>query len=547
MLSSNSRRILILLFLSFVFLMFGNNFISLTNPDEVFYAGTAKEMIQQKTWLIPFLFGKPQFEKPIFTYWLLRLGFLMFGISNFGARLFPALFAMLGIMAVYFFCRQIYGNSRKAFICAFILMTSGFYIGLARTVFTDMIFSIFILLSLGFFFLGYLNKITKRAGILLYFVFLGFAVLTKGPLGFFIPSLVIIVFLAAKKEISFLFCKYSIWGFLLFILVASPWYCFMFIKFGNSFIQEFFYNDHIRRFFEAEHKGNDRWYFYPSSMVFTIFPWSIFTLAALLSLLKRLIVKKHSNLDLFLFCWVLVFFLAFQPAHSKLVSYIFPLFPALAVMTGDFIYEAVISNKRLFRILSLITATALLLLPLGLVWANLKYPTYVGSWRPIYGFFVIFIIFIATQFIILKRNSSVFPYVLACCNIIILFFVFLYHQKFEDYLSSKHAADYILSSCSTDSVILCSKPFVRGIRFYTNREVAVINIGGKNFFSPHPIPFLDTEEKVTNFFQNQHNTCCVLRESSLKDLECMIKNKYILGPVKKIGNEYIVTVQTIDH
>ncbi len=70
---------------------------------------------------------------------------------------------------------------------ALILMSSGLYIGLARTVFTDMIFTVFILLSLVSFFLAYCRREKKMLGILLFFIFSGLAVLTKGPIGFLVP------------------------------------------------------------------------------------------------------------------------------------------------------------------------------------------------------------------------------------------------------------------------------------------------------------------------------------------------------------------------
>lgn len=545
--NSNFQGVLILLILSFIFLMLGNNILSLTNPDEVFYAQTAKEMAQQKTWLAPYLFDKPQFEKPIFTYWLLRIGFMLFGVTSFGARFFPALFGIVGVVAVYIFCLLCYGDRKKAFLCALILMTSGLYIGLARTVFTDMIFSVFILLSLASFFLGYTKKNMKGAGIILFFIFSALAVLTKGPLGFLIPFLVATVFLTIRKEIGFLFCRYCFWGFLLTLLIVAPWYLFMLKKFGNSFIQEFFYNDHIRRFLEAEHKSNDTWYFYPLSTVLGVFPWSIFTVTSFIYLLRRLKEKNSLSIYYFLFSWIFTTLVVFQIAHSKLVSYIFPIFPALAVITGDFMYKTTIYNKRLIYFLLVATLGIFMLIAVGLLFAAAKYPMYVGSWAFLYSFVGIFIFVILIQLLILRRRPVFFPYMLACNVIIILSCTLLSHQMFDEYISSKHSADYLEKTCHANGVILCSKLFVRGIRFYTNKEVAVVILGGSNFFSPHPIPNLNTDEKVIHFLSSQQLTYGVLNKSSLIDMERITKNKFKLNLLKKIGDEYIVVVQAKEH
>ncbi|MDD5027484.1 MAG: hypothetical protein PHV58_03200, partial [Candidatus Omnitrophica bacterium] len=91
-------QILVLIGLAYVFLIMGNGAISLTNPDEVFYTQTAREMIQQKTWMTPYLFGQPQFEKPIFLYWMLRASIGIFGDTPFAARLPAALIALLGVV-----------------------------------------------------------------------------------------------------------------------------------------------------------------------------------------------------------------------------------------------------------------------------------------------------------------------------------------------------------------------------------------------------------------------------------------------------------------
>ena len=149
--SKHIKHIVILSVLAYFCFMFGNGLVSLTIPDEVFYTQTAKEMLNNHHWMTPYIFGQPQFEKPIFLYWLLKLGFLTFGINSFAARFFPSLFGILGVVAVYLLARIGFRDDKKAFICAIVMMTCGLYLGLARTVFTDLIFSVFILLALLFF------------------------------------------------------------------------------------------------------------------------------------------------------------------------------------------------------------------------------------------------------------------------------------------------------------------------------------------------------------------------------------------------------------
>ena len=544
---NNLKYILILMGLSYAFLMLGNGMVGLTNPDEIFYAQTAKEMIKEKAWLTPYLFNAPQFEKPIFLYWLLRIAFHIFGINNFSARFFPAIFACSGVIAVYLLGLIGFKNEKKAFISGLILMSSALYIGLARTVFTDMVFSIFILISLLSFFWAYSCKNWKGTGILLFFIFSACAVLSKGPLGFLMPSLIVAAFLFIKKDLKYLFSKYFLWGPFIFALVSFPWYLFMVKKYGSLFIQEFFYNDHVRRIFEAEHRANDKWYFYPLVMISGMFPWSVFAATATIYLFKNL-RRSTENIYLFLACWISAVLLICQPAHSKLASYIFPLFPAMAIMISDFIYNAVTGNKKERAVFYsfIITAIVLVIIPIALNIQVLPLSailTCASSKLSIYILLSLLTI-LATMFLIFVAKGEFLKsiYVLICFVPATLCVVPLIITDIEPLLSSKNACAYLLENYQVDNTILCSKPFVRGVRYYTDKPIAVMAPNRKNFFSPHPIPFLDSDEKVAGFLRNQSVSYCVFTKSSAQDIERLSK-EFDIEKLKVIGNEYIYKIE----
>jgi 4-amino-4-deoxy-L-arabinose transferase-like glycosyltransferase len=541
------KHIAILIGLSYGFFMLGNGIVSLTSPDEVFYALTAKEMIQHNTWLTPYLFDAPQFEKPIVVYWCLRVAFDLFGINPFAARFFPAIFACIGVIAVYLFCRIGFKNEKKAFLAGLILASSVIYIGLARTVFTDMILSVFILLSLLSFYWAYSCENRKGAGILLFFAFSACAVLTKGLLGFLMPFLTVAIFLAIKKDLKYLMSRYFLWGLPVFVLICFPWYILMIKMYGSAFIQEFFYNDHIRRVLEAEHKASDTWYFYPLMMIAGMFPWSVFIPNAVIDLYKNL-RKTRDNTHLFLAIWIAVVFLICQVAHSKLVSYIFPLFPALAIIIVIFIYDTVADNKKEKAVLRCFTITAIIcaVILIGLIAAVLPLPGIsipVSSKLPFYILIFLLAILTAALFIFVRRGGYLKSvYVLACFIPAILCVAPLVMPDFEPSISSEKACAYLLNNYKVDNTILCSKSFARGVRYYTNKPVAVMAPHGKNYFSPHPIPFLDTDQKAVSFLRNQPVTYCVIKESSIKDFKGL-KEEFKIEQLKVIGNTCILKIE----
>lgn len=550
---NNLKYILILCSLSYLFLILGNGIFSLTNPDEVFYAQTAKEMVQHHSWMTPYLFDKPQFEKPIFLYWMMRIAFIIFGINGFAARFFPAVFAFLGVIATYLLCVLGSKDQKKAFITSLIVMSSLLYIGLARTVFTDMIFSVFILFSMVSFFWAYERQGRKALGILLFFIFSALAVLTKGPLGILIPGPAVFLFLTIKKDLKFIGNKYFFWGLCLFILISLPWYILESIKYGRSFTHEFFYNDHIRRFLEAEHIENDKWYFYPSTMIWGMFPWSVYVAVALFYFFKKF--RSHTgNLSVLLMCWMIVTFFTFQGAHSKLASYIFPLFPALAIMTGDFLYEgARLKNKKLLYCISSITAVFLvfILVCVGLsVTVLFSYVShYISSRMPLYVLLALLSVLTALFLVfVIRRQFIKSIYALMCFLPVVISIVPLVKNDIEPFLSPKYSCEYLLKSYRVNNTILSSKFFVRAVKYYTDKDVAVINPYGKNFFSPHPVIFLDSDQKIAEFLRAQSVTYCILKKSSFIDIKRQ-SGEFNIEILKVLGNEYILRIEPLhkDH
>ena len=329
--------------------------------------------------------------------------------------------------------------------------------------------------------------------------------------------------------------------------LALPWYILMVQKYGATFTQEFFYNDHWRRLVEAEHASNDTWHFYPLSMVWGMFPWSLYVVLAVFYLFKNI---RRTKVDIYLFlaCWIAVTLAVFQFAHSKLVSYIFPLFPALAVVAGDFIYDAALFSKRVrsWFFASLGTGAFLALVVLALAVFSVIFPPFISAYVPIkaplYVMLALFSVQAVLFFAALLRRSAVLSAYILIPTVFIAFSVIpMVSAYIEPYLSSRDAAGYLLKNYKIDNTILCSKFFARSIRYYTDKDVAAMNPYGENFFSPHPIPFLATDEAVNEFLHQQKDTYCVLKKSSLEDIARQ-DPEFKIEILKQIGNEYLVRV-----
>lgn len=544
----SNKKILFLLILGLIALAiysYGMNSFGLTDPDETFYAQTAKEMIERNNLMVPFIFGKPQFEKPIFFYWLLAIAFKIFGITEWSARFWPAIFGTLGVIITFLFGEIVF-NRITGIYASIILMTSFLYIGLSRIVLTDIILTTFILLSLFFFYLGYM-KSEKRYFIFSY-IFAGFAVLTKGPIGILIPFCIISLYLAFQKQYKILYKFFTTWiGWLMLCLIALPWYIFITLQYGKMFLYSFFIHENINRYFIiAEHPSNNHWFFYPTIILLGMFPWS--------NLLPFLFTKgkePHSKQKNFLYCWIWFTLLFFTFAKSKLASYILPLFPALSLLLAYNLFNIksnVISIRR--NRSSIYISTLITLIIFGVFSALLYYTRkyYPYAMQPLIALEIIFFIpILISLFLIYKRKIdflvainfvSVFISILLTINYIM--------PQVQGSFTDRDLLSKLTNKASIKKKILCNKMFVRGVYYYTRWPVAVIKYGKYPFYTPHPIEVLSPDLDLKRFFKDKEDIVCVLKGSDLEYIERAtngIRKNYI---IYKNGERNVVISKLIN-
>ena len=316
----------IILFVAGLVVFFNLGGIPLLDPDEPVYAQTAKEMLAHHSFVSPYIFGEFWYDKPPMYYWLVIGAAKLFGFTAFAARFPSALLGVAGCLVLYFFVKEIF-NRRTAFISALVLVTSIEYFYLAKAAVTDITLTFFLMVSL----LSFL----KRKYYLFYF-FMGLAVVTKGPIGLF-PGIIGLVYLACTRNLGELKRARFFSGMLLMFLVILPWYGTMAYLHGSDFVDTFLGFHNLTRFASPEHPDKNRWYFYIPVLLVGFFPWCTLLLQSMYRSLTE--TGKKSSYLLFFNIWAILVFLFFSAAQTKLVSYILPMYPAVAILVGWYINE----------------------------------------------------------------------------------------------------------------------------------------------------------------------------------------------------------------
>lgn len=304
-------------------IMFGIGGVPLLDPDEPVYAETAREMLETGDFLSPRIFGDYWYDKPPMYYWLVAIAQFIFGDSEFAARFPAALMACATSVMLYVGTTRIFGE-RAGFWSAMILTSciEFFYMGKAAVTDTTLLF----------FMTGALLAFMNRRYWLMY-ICMALATLTKGPIGIVFPGAIIFLYLLAMGQLREILRMHVVRGLLLYLLIASPWYYAMYTVHGMEFINTFLGFHNITRFTTAEHANRVTFWYYIPVLILGLFPWIGMLPQAIKASIQDSRIDDMRSLLFFHIWWVFVF-IFFTICKTKLVSYILPLFPALAVIIG---------------------------------------------------------------------------------------------------------------------------------------------------------------------------------------------------------------------
>jgi len=323
--------------LGFLLAAFGTLFfqflgrLPLIDPDEGRYIEIPREMLERGDFVTPMLNYVKYFEKPPLHYWLNALSLSLFGENEFAARFAGTLCGLLTILVTYHLGRALLGR-RTGLYGAVLLGTAGGFLVQSRINFTDMTLTFFLTTAFACFALATREGENHKARYYyLFYLCMALAILAKGLIGVVLPGAVIFLYLLFTRRWSILREMRLVTGGLLFLLVCAPWFVLVSLK-NPEFPHFFFIHEHFQRFLtQVHHRYQPVWFFVPVLLA-TLLPWSPFLPAAL----KKGWQERDSRAQtLFLLLWAGVIFAFFSKSSSKLVPYILPVFPPLALLIGN--------------------------------------------------------------------------------------------------------------------------------------------------------------------------------------------------------------------
>ncbi|MDL1950243.1 phospholipid carrier-dependent glycosyltransferase [Acidobacteria bacterium ACD] len=310
--------------------------IPLFEPDEGRYAEIPREMIASGDWVVPRLNGLLYFEKPPLHYWSVAVAMKLLGGAEWVTRL-PVKLASAGLaLAAFLFARRRFGG-RVGVLAGLITATSLQVVGLARANTIDPSLSL-ALTAAVFSFVAFAEAEAegdaRRARRALYGLHLSCAaaVMLKGLIGIVLPGGAILLWALLAGRLRLVGRLFSPGPLLVFLLLTVPWHVAVSLR-EPSFPGFYFVNEHFNRFFRSEHKRGAPAYFFGAVLLSGLLPWTVFAgrLRAAWPGLSRAAFRERAA-EAFLWSWSVLVVVFFSLSRSKLIPYVLPVWPALAVL-----------------------------------------------------------------------------------------------------------------------------------------------------------------------------------------------------------------------
>ena len=290
--------------------------VHLFDWDEINFAECAREMIVSHDYLRVQIDFKPFWEKPPMFIWMQVLSMKVLGINEYAARFPNALMGVATLVTLYYVGKRVLNEKMATWWVLLYAATwlPHFYF---KSGIIDPTFNFFIFVS---FFQVYLLKHGTRPMLhaLLAGMFLGLAVLTKGPVAILVFGLSFVVYIIVNRGLSGYKTGSLITIAVATVITALLWFGVEVLNHGWGLIHEFIsYQIRLFRTEDADHGGPLFYHFIV--LLIGCFPASLF----LFQFSRKHKIEDNTTGDFTRWMWILfwVVLLLFSIVKTKIVHY----------------------------------------------------------------------------------------------------------------------------------------------------------------------------------------------------------------------------------
>ena len=324
----------VLLVLCWFFLWYSSYLLRPLWPiDETRYVSVAWEMWHSDNFLVPHLNGAPYPHKPPLLFWLIHLGWALFGVNEWWPRLVPSLFGLMSVFLLGQVCKILWPEKTKmSLLSSLVLMGSVLWAAFCTVVMFDLLLSFFVLLAI----VGgiYIIVGKKGRGVVLMGIGLGLGILSKGPVVFVHTLPVLLIFPYWAREIretssrSVFACFTA--GVIIGIGIALLWVIPAVRAGGEEYKNAILWGQTAHRVTSSFAHSRPLWWYLPWLPVLFC-PWILFV-----STWKGWLQAQRTTVGLrFCLTWIVSTLIIFSFLSGKQVYYLLPMLPGIALLLAS--------------------------------------------------------------------------------------------------------------------------------------------------------------------------------------------------------------------
>ncbi len=352
--------LLIVLVSGIIIFILGLGTTGLVDETPPLFAAAARAMSESGDWLTPKVNGIFRFDKPPLIYWLMGFFYslpkneIWDSFGTLSARLPSALGSLFLMLMIgdTLFCWPQKGDRQflTPIIASLGFALSPLIIIWSRTAVSDALLTGTLGISLLLFWRRMASDNNDQCTSA--WVFLGLAILTKGPVAFVLVTMTITSFLFSQKDWKSLLSKINPKkGFLITSLISFPWYILELIKEGKPFWENFFGYHNFQRYTSVVNNHAEPFWFFLYIMILASLPFTPFLYHGIFTAFKDFLKSSKETCDVaetlytYSLCWLTSVLIFFSISSTKLPSYWLPAIPAAAILISN----SFINLKKLSR------------------------------------------------------------------------------------------------------------------------------------------------------------------------------------------------------
>jgi 4-amino-4-deoxy-L-arabinose transferase-like glycosyltransferase len=337
----------------------------LFRPDEGRYGEIPREMLATGDWLVPHLNGLVYVEKPPLQYWITAGFYRLFGVEVWSARLATGLAAALGVALIGWAARRLWGTRAAVAACA-VCASSPLYFLIGQQLTLDMTFTLFLTAALVTFCIAQsvrADRIRCRRWMMLCWAAIAAAVMTKGIAALAIPAGVLAVYSLWQRDTEVWRTSHLPLGLALCLVLSAPWFIVMSQR-VPGFAEFFFVHEHLLRYATTSANRYEPWWFFLPVVLAGMAPWLPQMFAASRDRAAVSPARGSFSVERLLWTWVALVVIFFSASKSKLLPYVLPVVPALALIVAASVSRM---SVRVVRMSVMVTLAVAGILAAGIV------------------------------------------------------------------------------------------------------------------------------------------------------------------------------------